>query len=1297
MRTIKIICLLMCWLGLSLSLRAQYHFRTIDSRSGLPDNYVTSILKDKYGFIWMGTLNGLSRYDGFCHRIYDIKNPNNGLLDSNVRHLGEDASGQLWITTYFGATYLYDRNRDRVVSDVASHLKHLGITADGKCRVFVDADKNLWCVSGKRVTYYRFADQRKYTMTLPKSPCQIECRNGRAYSLTQQGELFRIDPFLGTSLYITRVPTSQYKQMSMYVDIHGQLWVYGEYVLGVFRLMPHEEVGGKEVLEKVSDDNVLAMAEDSGGNQWWGTNSEGIIVRCVDGTIRHLIYEDQQNATLPSNHISSLLIEDGLLWVGTSKVGVAIARLGGFHFSVISTPFMEDIGFMAQDVQGKLWIGYDGKGMACLAADGHLSPIYNIGNSVLASDLVTGGRLAQDGNLYIGTYGGGIYRLDGKGGLERLLASQPSLNYARHIIQDKEGNLWIGTHGNGLWKQTPSGRLVNYNFHNSAMRTNAITDMAYNAKDGSLYVATGTGVYVVDSKGKLMDVVSRDDVSGILQHTTVNSLCVDARGFLWVVTAHGVCVYDAQRHLLREFGKEEGLDYVIAVACDKQGNLWLTTHESLAHLIVTSIDKAHWSFHIKRYVSADGLGDVRFAKKALYCMDNGDILAGGDGKIVRVVHTSQLEDMQQHKVVFTNLYVGNREVVPAMEGRSILRDNICQTNLLELRYDDDFALTVSSLDYASAAPAHFAYRLGKGGEWIAMEGNRLAFSHLSAGKYLLQVKVLDGTDDADMMAQMTLVVQPPFWLSAYAWAFYILLLILATWGVLLFLKRRQGEKLAMRQMVRERKYQQEMDEAKMRFFTNIGHDIRTPLSLIISPIEQLMADERFSGAKKQLEMVHRNAKSLLNDVNQLIDFRRLDNSMEKLEPTSGDLAQFLLQVSASYQYMSSQKGITMEVMGCEEVVERVFDHAKLKRIVVNLLSNAIKFTPKSGRVGLTLQCEGEHVIIKVSDTGIGIKDKNRVFERFYQEHVGKEEVYTGSGIGLHIVKQYVELMQGQISVVDNAPSGTVFELSFPLPLPVPTSKSVEIKPEVKSQKLILVVEDNDDFRSFISECLSQNYQVASVSNGREALEWMQIHDADMVVTDVMMPEMDGMQLCHAIKTHVNLSHIPVIMLTAKTADEHVLSGYREGADDYITKPFNVEILKMRIAKIFEWVRGAHAKFCQPDLKTSEVVVSRMDGELIDKATKIVEDHLDDADFSVEAFGDAMCMSRSALYKKLMAISGRSPIEFMRIIRLRHGLSLIQQGGLTVSEVAYRVGMSPKQFAKFFKEEYGVLPSKYGEE
>lgn len=1292
MKTFKFILLLVCSLVLSQSLHAQYHFRTIDSRSGLPDNYVTSILKDQHGFVWLGTLNGLSRYDGFNHRLYEIRNAKYGMIDSNVKSLAEDGAGELWATTYTGEVYIYNRYMDKMTADIASHLKSLGITMGKQVKVMVDADKNLWCVAGNKVNYYRFSDHRKYTLSLPKAPQLITCRNGRAYALSSQGDLYRIDPYSGTSYRLAQIPTSQMKRMAAYIDIHGQLWLFGDFVMGVFRVKSDETSVSKAVMEKVCNDNVLTMTEDVDGNLWWGTNSDGLIMHRPDGTTLHILRDEQDAYSLPSNHISSLLIDNGLLWVGTSKIGVAVTRLGGVKFSVIPAHFGEDIGFMAQDAMGKLWVGYDGKGLACMDLQGNLQHSWNEDNSVLESNLVIGGRLASDGKMYLGTYGGGIYQMDASGKLTHLLASHPTLRYVRRIIKDAKGNLWIGSLDNGLWKQSPSGQLVNYNRHNSAMRTNAITDMAYNPKNGCIYVATGTGLYVVDTKGKLSDVKSDDADSDFLQHTMIVTLCVDARGFLWIVTNHEVRVYDAHCHLIQTFGQQEGFDHVIAIAQDKQDNLWLSTTDALIYVSVVKGEKGHCSFRFRRYVGDDGFGAVRFAKKALYCMDNGDMLVGGDGKMVRIVPDAQFENMAQHGVVFTDLIVGNQEVVPGMEGREILQNNISNTSQLDLRYDDDFSLTVSNLDYVSAAPAHFAYRLNRDGEWIAMEGNRLTFSHLSAGKYLLQVKSLDGANQPDLMAQMTLVVHPPFWLSVYAWVFYVLLLFLAVWGVVLLLKRRQGEKMALRQMLRERKYQQEMDEAKMRFFTNIGHDIRTPLSLIIAPIEQLLADGRFEGAKKQLEMVHRNAKSLLNDVNQLIDFRRLDNSMEKLQPVAGDLAQFLLQVCASYQYMASQKGIDMKVVGCEEVMERVFDHSKLKRVVVNLLSNALKYTPKGGNVCLAVECQDGDVVIKVADTGIGINDKNRVFERFYQEHDGKEEVYTGSGIGLHIVKQYVELMHGRISVTDNVPQGTSFELA--LPLTVPEKSKAQVLPDAKSQKQILVVEDNDDFREFISDSLVQNYRVASAANGREALEWMRENEVDMVITDVMMPEMDGMQLCHAIKTDVNLSHIPVVMLTAKTADEHVLSGYREGADDYITKPFNMEILKMRIAKIFEWQKSARSKFRLPDVKTSEVVVSDVDGELIDKATKIVEEHLGDADFSVEAFGDAMCMSRSALYKKLMAISGRSPLEFMRVIRLRHGLSLVRQGGLSVSEIAYRVGMSPKQFSKFFKEEYGVLPSKY---
>ena len=1294
MKTLRLIALLALWLGLVPTLWAQYHFRAIDTRHGLPDNYVSSLLKDRDGFMWIATLNGLARYDGYTCRQYDIRNPQNGRHDISVRRMEQDQSGQLWITTYNGTVYTYDRERDCVTAAAAARLKSLGISVGRDFHVDIDAERNLWCVSGRRLTYYRFADRRRHVMTLPETAMKVACRGSRAYALSTRGTLYRLDPTSGASRRVATLPSASTGMMTMYVDTRGQLWLFGTYVLGVYRVKPDDALHALTGVERVSGQNVLAMAEDGEGNLWWATNSDGLMVHRTDGTVGHVTHSEVDAFSLPTNHVSALLVDGGLLWVGTSKVGAAVTRLEGARFTVVKTPVSEDVGFLAQDSHGRLWIGFDGSGLALADGAGRVQHIYNVKNSALESDLVIGGRLSTDGNIYLGTFGGGLYRMDAAGRIERLLRERPELNYVRRVITDTRGNLWIGSLRNGLWVQTADGRLLNYNYRNSELRTDAITDMAYAPRQDRLFVATGTGLYVVGGDGKPRVVESADEPRDYFRSVTVQSIAADGRGLLWVATADSLRIYDRNFRLVCAFGRQEGLDRVCGLAADRQGNMWLATSDALVCMAVAAGEKGGWNFRLRRFVAADGLGEVRFSKKAMYCTTGGEVLAGADGCIVRVMPSALFGDVPPARVVFTGLSVGNAEVAPDTPGRHILDRNIALADHVTLAYDDDITLAVSCLDYSSAAPARFAYRLADGGEWIAMDGNRLAIAHLSPGRYTLQVRTVGGTDDAASTARLTVVVTPPFYLSTWAWALYVLVAIGVAWGAFVAVRRHQREKLALQQMVREREYRQQMDEAKMRFLTNIGHDIRTPLSLIIAPIEQLMADERFAAARKQLDMVYRNAQSLLGDVNQLIDFRRLDNNMEKLELAAGDVGQFLTEVCSPYLYMASKKGVTLSLSGCDEGVERAFDHAKMKRVVVNLLSNAIKYTPQGGGVTLTMAADGERVSIDVADTGVGIRDKKRVFERFYQEHTDDGGVYTGSGIGLHIVKEYVALMHGEVTISDNEPQGTVFRLVFPMARP--KAKAEEMTADGEARRTLLVVEDNADFREFLSDCLRPQYHVATAANGREALQWLAGHDADMVVTDVMMPEMDGMELCRAIKTNVAYSHMPVVMLTAKTADEHILSGYQEGADDYITKPFNVEILKARLSKLFEWMKKAQARFSQPDMQTSEVIVSRVDGELIDRATHIVEQHLADEAFSVEAFGEAMCMSRSALYKKLMAISGRSPLEFMRVIRLRHGLALIRRGGMTVGEVAARVGMSPKQFARFFKEEYGCLPSKYGE-
>lgn len=492
--------------------------------------------------------------------------------------------------------------------------------------------------------------------------------------------------------------------------------------------------------------------------------------------------------------------------------------------------------------------------------------------------------------------------------------------------------------------------------------------------------------------------------------------------------------------------------------------------------------------------------------------------------------------------------------------------------------------------------------------------------------------------------------------------------------------------------------QHEMDEAKMRFFTNVSHDLRTPLALIITPLEKLLASESARNLKADLELIHRNAVALLDEVNQLLDFRKLDKQKAQLSLSYGNLSDFVKETCDSFKELSLKNGIQLELNLMDADISMSFDRNKMQRILLNLLSNAVKYNREDGSVVVTVDkirvSEKEHVRIQVADTGIGIKDENKekVFDRFFQEQHAAT-TYVGSGIGLHIVKEYVTLHQGTIRITDNRPQGSIFVIT--LPVVGGTNEERQLCHGSQEEGIsVLVVEDNDDFRRFLVGCLKEHYQVFEASNGKEALEILSQQSVQMVISDVMMPVMDGLELCHAVKTDIRFSHIPVILLTARTAEEHVLGGLREGADGYITKPFNLDILLLRIQKLLQWTQSNHEKFGKMEVSPSEITISSLDEQLIEKAIRIVEENMDNSEFSVEELSAQIGISRSGLYKKLMSITGKSPLEFMRILRLKRGKQLLEKSQLSISQIAYQVGLSPKQFAKYFKEEYGCLPSEY---
>ena len=558
-------------------------------------------------------------------------------------------------------------------------------------------------------------------------------------------------------------------------------------------------------------------------------------------------------------------------------------------------------------------------------------------------------------------------------------------------------------------------------------------------------------------------------------------------------------------------------------------------------------------------------------------------------------------------------------------------------------------------------------------------------------------------------------------MSWWAYLLYAVGLVIVLFLARYRMLKREREKFHLQQIENEVAKNEEINNMKFRFFTNVSHELRTPLTLIISPLEGMLKETTDELQSTRLQLMYRNAQRLLHLVNQLLDFRKGEMSTHQLSLSEGDIISYVHSVCNSFLLMADKKHIQFSFFSGIDTFSMAFDADKVGKIVMNLLSNAFKFTPEGGRVTVMI----EHVTgtpdtleIKIADTGIGISDvdKEHIFDRFYQaDHKGVEET-TGNGIGLSLVRDFVTLHEGEVKVFDNIGTGSVFVIQFPVKhvetqvqLPEETGMSVgdeedrEMKEEVreetgrKDSPLLLVVDDNEDFRIFMRYSLELQYRVKLAVNGNEAWEMMQEELPDLVISDVMLPQMDGNELCRLIKQDKRTAHIPVILLTARQNTEAKLEGLQTGADDYVTKPFNMTILVLRIRKLIELSRYHRVTQGMIDPAPSEIVITSLDEKLIEKAIKYVEDNMSRTELSVEELSRELGMSRVHLYKKLLQITGKTPIEFIRVIRLKRAAQLLRESQLHVSEVAFEVGFNnPKYFSRYFKDEFGVLPSVYQE-
>ena len=659
-------------------------------------------------------------------------------------------------------------------------------------------------------------------------------------------------------------------------------------------------------------------------------------------------------------------------------------------------------------------------------------------------------------------------------------------------------------------------------------------------------------------------------------------------------------------------------------------------------------------------------------------------------------------------------------------GRVLIEKELNDVENVEFDYKQNiFSASFASDNYNLPEKTQYMYKLeGFNNDWLTLPlgVHNVTFTNLAPGKYVLRVKAINSDGYVGMKeATLGIVVNPPFWMSWWAYLLYTIGLVVVFFLARYRMLKREREKFHLQQIENEVAKNEEINNMKFRFFTNVSHELRTPLTLIISPLEGMLKETTDELQSTRLQLMYRNAQRLLHLVNQLLDFRKGEMSTHQLSLSEGDIISYVHSVCNSFLLMADKKHIQFSFFSGIDTFSMAFDADKVGKIVMNLLSNAFKFTPEGGRVTVMI----EHVAgtpdmleIKIADTGIGISDvdKEHIFERFYQaDHKGVEET-TGNGIGLSLVRDFVTLHEGEVKVFDNIGTGSVFVIQFPVKhvetqvqLPPETGISIgeeedkEIKEETREETerkdfpLLLIVDDNEDFRIFMRYSLELQYRVKLAVNGNEAWEMMQEELPDLVISDVMMPQMDGNELCRLIKQDKRTAHIPVILLTARQNTEAKLEGLQTGADDYVTKPFNMTILVLRIRKLIELSRYHRVTQGMIDPVPSEIVITSLDEKLIEKAIKYVEDNMSRTELSVEELSRELGMSRVHLYKKLLQITGKTPIEFIRVIRLKRAAQLLRESQLHVSEVAFEVGFNnPKYFSRYFKDEFGVLPSVYQE-
>ncbi|MFK7772064.1 MAG: two-component regulator propeller domain-containing protein [Saprospiraceae bacterium] len=1397
-----------------------YTFQHVTVADGLPENSVMAMIQDHLGFLWLGTQEGLVKYDGQNMTIFkyeqadSVKNWNNSILT-----LKEDRQGNLWVGTLEGLNF-FDRE-----SQTFSRYNHIPeddtLTFDNKKIILIEEDQagNIWVVSnrGRKGGDLHRWDKKSQSFKHYFMDTDESKANPALHFIWSRNETYSNAP----NTWVTP---------PFYEDRKGVLWV-GTYGDGLKKYDSERDTFVSYGAEshnhkKITNDSIISIFEDKQENLWIGTRN-GIHQLNKDRNHVATFFHDATEKNSLSSNLARVVWQDNKdnLWINTARgLDQLNPKTGEFiHFSPdpndkhsISYPTTFPI---HEDKKGNLWFlslsfnefasqtlhRYDYSSNSFIRFRGK-TPGHPTGfvKGVSSMSYLTD----RTGILYIGSWRGGLnvlnlpakkfddYKLNASLKLQRFTPNQNTINTAakkslkatkelwlaeddnkllwikfsendeaqclRIVLKDSQGFWWIGYNSNdgGLFRVDfskqqftqffidPSdptslfnnsvfqiiedsnnqvwiaegwdGGLYQYlsdeggfrrykrDYNDSLFIENASIYSIVEGAQGFFWLGTdGTGPYKFDPKTKALSLVNK-------RFSTIWTVYEDSQERLWAGTLKsGLVQFDKSNgDVIQQYTLEEGLssNSVFDILEDAQGNLWLYTEHGLACFNPTTKQ-------IRNYFTQDGLltnnsNGLRFLQKA----SSGEIFINStpDRKELNRFFPEQINDNPfPPQLVFTDFQIMNNKD-PKKEGRPTLKQNINLAKEIALsHHQNDFIFKFQALHYCNPEENTYAYKLEPyETEWRYMGTNNTAsYTNIDPGNYSFQVKAAncDGVWNEEGIT-MQLTITPPWWKTNLAYAFFLI----SFFGLLYSLYRFQ---LNRQLQLEETNRLRELDNFKSKLYTNITHEFRTPLTVILG-----MADQVKKQPEKAITLIKRNGQNLLTLVNQMLDLSKLESGNLKLELEQKDVVSFLLYVAESFQSLAESKGIRL--MAYSEIDELImdYDEEKLKQVVSNLLTNAIKFTNENGKVILHITAVAsspKKLQIKVQDNGIGIPPDQlpKIFDRFYQVNDSSIRKGEGTGIGLALTKELVKLMNGEISVTSQLKKGTEFKIILPIQNLAPKAKpnltpikkapaKMEAATSMRSSKveinsssgkpILLLIEDNEDVITYIQTCLEEDYEIKKAINGQLGIDKAFELIPDLIISDVMMPEKDGYEVCAILKTDTRTSHIPIILLTAKTTEEDKIAGLKQGADAYLTKPFNKEELLVRLEKLLALriqLQERYSTFVPDQNKTA--VAATPESAFLNKIHQLVEENISDDGFGIPQLCREMGMSRSQIYRKLISLTGKSTSIYLRSIRLHKAKVLLQNPQLTISEVAYNVGYSdPAYFSRLFTKEFGVPPSDY---